>query len=206
MSNILLAASSPWFGSLVWLDYRLAVLFTVILPLVLLIWAFVQKVEVIQRLLSTYWRVASLLIITVYLMIAALPISFLASLMARILIPISLWFWVDLNEELDDLPSSPLKLGFTSWRWAVSLYNALGAIALLPFLPCAFTKSSQELITDPNCRIWLDPPWTYKQMFHPNLTPQFLGFVALVGLAFYFICLAYFIFFKLGKQGRSATS
>ena len=205
MSNIILAATSPWFGSLVWMDYRLAVLFTVILPLILLIWAFVQKVEPIQRLLTTYWRVASLLIITVYLMIAALPISFLASFIARILIPISLWFWVDLNEEIDDLQPSAFKLSFTSWRWAVSIYNGLGAIALLPFLPCAFTKSSKELIADPNCRIWLDPPWLYREIFHPNLTPQFIGFIALVGLAFYVICLGYFIFFKLGKQGRSAT-
>jgi len=204
MFNRLLAVESPWLQSLVWTDYRLAVIFTVVIPLVILIWAFVQKAEAMQRLMITYWRVASLLIITLYLTIAALPISFLASIMARVLIPISLWFWVDLNEEISEMPSSPLKLIFTSWRWAVTVYNTLGAIALIPFVHCAFSKGQKELIADSNCRVWLDPPWLYKETFHHNLTPQFLGFLALVGLAFYLLCLGYFVFFKLGKQGRSA--
>ena len=87
-----------WFRSLVWMDYRLAVLFTVLIPIILLIWAFVQKADGIQRLLTIYWRVSSLLMITVYLMIGGFGVSFISSLMARILIPISLWFWVDLND------------------------------------------------------------------------------------------------------------
>ncbi|WP_254174648.1 DUF3177 family protein [Planktothrix pseudagardhii] len=204
MFNPLLAVQSPWIQPFVWMDYRLAVIFTVILPLVISIWAFVGKVEAIQRLMVIYWRVASLLMITVYLMIAALPISFLSSIMARVLIPISLWFWADLNEEVSEMPASALKLVFTAWRWAVTVYNTLGAIALVPFLHCAFFKGQKELLADPNCRIWLDPPWLYKATFHPNLTEQFLGFLALVGLAFYILCLGYFVFFKLGKQGRSA--
>jgi len=62
------------------------------------------KAEAIQRLLTIYWRVSSLLAITIYLLIAALPVGFISGLMARILIPISLWFWVDLNEEIEDQP------------------------------------------------------------------------------------------------------
>ena len=93
----------------VWADYRLAVLFTVFLPLILLIWAFVQKNESIQRLLTIYWRVASLLMITVYLMIGGLTFSFITGLMARILIPLSLWFWEDLNEEIREQPNSALR-------------------------------------------------------------------------------------------------
>ena len=48
---------------LVWMDYRLAILFTVIAPLILLVWSFIQKKEAMQRLLIIYWRVASLLMI-----------------------------------------------------------------------------------------------------------------------------------------------
>ena len=88
--------------SLVWTDYRLAVLFTVLLPLVLMIWALVRKNEPIHHLFTIYWKVASLLMVTVYLMIGGFQISFLAALMARILIPVALWFWVDLNEEIDE--------------------------------------------------------------------------------------------------------
>ncbi len=204
MLNFLTIANIPVLESLVWMDYRLAVLFTVILPLILLIWAFIQKIDAIQRLLIIYWRVSSLLAITVYLMIAALPIGFISALMARILIPISLWFWLDLNEELDDLRRSPLKLSFTSWRWAITVYNAVGALAFLPFVRCAFLNST-SLVENQSCRIWLDPPWMYKEIFHPNWTPGFLGLLGLTGLVIYLLYFAYFIVVRLGKQGRSAT-
>lgn len=189
-----------WFRPLVWMDYRLAVLFTVVIPLILLLWAFVQKAEAIQRLLTIYWRVASLLAITVYLLIAALPVGFISGLMVRILIPISLWFWVDLNEEIEDQPRGALKLAFTSWRWAISVYTVLGAIAQVPFLQCAVSNTTFV----PFCRVLLEPPLLFKEYFHPNTNPQFLGFLGIVGLVFYVICLSYFVLVKLGKQGRSA--
>jgi hypothetical protein len=126
--------------SLVWTDYRLALLFTVLIPLILLIWAFVQKADSMVRLLIIYWRVSSLLAITVYIMIATWPISFVSGWCARILIPISLWFWADVNEDIEDQPPRPLKLAVTSWRWAVTIYSILGAIASIPFLRCALFK------------------------------------------------------------------
>lgn len=190
-----------WFRPLVWMDYRLALVFTAVIPLILLIWAFVQKAEAMQRLLTIYWRVSSLLAITVYLLIAALPLGFISGLMARILIPISLWFWVDLNEEIEDQPPGALKLTLNSWRWSITVYTILGAIAQLPFLQCAF---SQNVISSSFCRPWLEPPLLFKDYFHPNSTPQFLGFLGIVGLVIYMLCLSYFVLFKLGKQGRSA--
>ncbi len=190
-----------WSRPLVWMDYRLAVLFTVVIPLIVLLWAFVQKAEAVQRLLTIYWRVSSLLAITVYLLIAALPVGFISGIMARILIPISLWFWVDLNEEIEDQPSGALKLAFNSWRWAITVYCLLGAIAQLPLLQCAISK---DLTALPLCRAWSEPPLLFKEYFHPNTTPQFLGFLGIASLIFYVVCLSYFVLVKLGKQGRSA--
>jgi hypothetical protein len=189
--------------SLVWTDYRLAVLFTVFLPLVLLIWAFVQKNEPIQHLITIYWKVASLLMITVYLMIGGFNISFITALMARVLIPISLWFWVDLNEEILEQPSSPLKLMVTAWRWAVTLYNIIGAAILLPFLPCAFSSAR---FAAADCQLWLEPPLLYREYFHGGYTPGFLGFFGILGLAAYLASLAWFVFVRLGKQGRQAIN
>jgi hypothetical protein len=171
------------------------------MPLILLIWAFVQKAEAVQRLLTIYWRVSSLLAITVYLLIPALPVGFISGLMARILIPISLWFWVDLNEEIEDQPRGALKLTFNSWRWAISIYCVLGALSQVPTLQCAFSKNA---LAGPWCRALLEPPLVFKEYFHPNSTPQFLGFLGIVGLIFYLLCLIYFVLVKLGKQGRSA--
>lgn len=183
------------------MDYRLAVLFTVIIPLILLIWAFVQKADAIIRLLTIYWRVSSLLAITIYLLIAPFQVGFLSGLMARILIPISLWFWVDLNEEIEDRPADALKLTFNSWRWAISLYCILAVIAQLPSLQCGFATGA---IAQPQCQAWLEPPLVFKDFFHPNYTPGFLGFLGVAGLIFYVLCLSYFVLFRLGKQGRFA--
>ena len=72
-----------WLESLVWTDYRVAVLFTVLIPLGLLLWALVAKADALQKLMVIYWRVSSLLAITVYLMIGSLPVSFVAALGAR---------------------------------------------------------------------------------------------------------------------------
>ena len=187
--------------SLVWTDYKLAVVFTVLLPLILLIWAAVKRSEAMVRLLIIYWRVASLLAITVYLMIPQLPISFLTGISARIMIPISLWFWVDLNEEIKDRPDTNLKLTLTSWRWAVTIYCILGAIASIPFLPCSLSPGE---IAKPACQVWLEAPLAFKDIFHPNTSAGVLGFFGAFGLFIYTLYLAYFIFVRLGKQGRSA--
>jgi len=192
-----------WFRPLVWMDYRLGVLFTVIIPLILLIWAFVQRADAIVRLLIIYWRVSSLMAIALYLMIPAWPIAFVASFGSRLLVPISLWFWEDINDDIDDRPLRPLKLALTAWRWAITVYLTLGALAFLPFLSCAFSPGS---IKSPFCDVWLEAPRLYKQFFHSGSTtsPQFLGFLGMVGLIIYVLYLSYFVLIRLGKQGRSA--
>ncbi|MEH2378699.1 MAG: DUF3177 family protein [Nostoc sp.] len=191
-----------WFRPFVWIDYRLAVLFLVIIPLILLIWAFVQKAESIQRLLTIYWRISSLVAITIYLMIAQYPVSFISGLMARILIPISLWFWVDLNDEIEYQTSGSLKFIFTSWRWATTVYCILGTLAFIPFLGCAF---SGNVLKTPYCRVWFEAPLLFKEYFHANSKAEFLGFLGITSLVIYVVYLSYFVLIKLGKQGRSAT-
>ncbi|MEH1873498.1 DUF3177 family protein [Nostoc sp.] len=191
-----------WFRPFIWMDYRLAVLFLVIIPLILLIWAFVQKAESIQRLLAIYWRVSSLVAITIYLMIAQYPVSFISGLIAEILIPISLWFWVDINDEIEYQSSGALKFIFTSWRWATTVYCILGAVAFIPFLGCAF---SSNVLKTSYCRVWFEAPLLFKEYFHANSKAEFLGFLGIASLVIYVLYLSYFVLIKLGKQGRSAT-
>ena len=195
--------SSLLIQSLVWTDYRLAVLFTVLFPLILLVWALVARAEVIQQLLVIYWKVSSLLAITVYLMIAGLPFSFLTAVIARVLMPLSLWFWADLNEEIREQPFSLQKLAFTAWRWGITFYCGLGVIFQLPFLRCAF---SQTVLASESCQVWLEAPTLFRQSFHVGFTPGFLGFWAILALVIYMLTLSYFIFVKLGRQGRSALN
>ena len=190
-----------WFEPLIWMDFRLAVIFTVLIPLILLLWAFTQKTTPIQSLLIIYWRVASLLAISVYLAIGSMAISFATAFVAQALIPLSLWFWADLNDEIDDLPPRPLKLGFLAWRWATTLYCTLAAIATIPFLTCALGEAKTDY-----CQAWFKPSWLYYKFFHANSNPSFLSFLGILGLVSYSLYLLYFLVVRLGKQGRSAMA
>lgn len=187
--------------SIAWTDFRLSLLLSIFIPLILTIWATLQKTISIQRLLTIYWRVASLSLFSFYLLIPVWQIGYLTAFFAKILIAISLWFWVDINDEIRDLPKSLFKLSITSWRWAMTLYCLLGAIANVFSLSCAFaTNATQETI----CKIWLEAPWHYKEFMHPKATTGFLGFLGMAGLTVYIISFAYFLLFRLIKQGRIA--
>jgi hypothetical protein len=186
--------------SLVWLDFRLAVVFTVIVPIALLVWAFRAKNQVILRSLTIYWRVSCLLAITVYLLMASLPIGFLTGWTARILMPLSLWFWQDLNEDINRRTGN-LPLLYKSWRWAMTAYCALGTVFGATFLPCGFTQADQ--LSD-RCKVLLEAPLQFKSIFHSGISIDTIAFGAIVALIVYGICFAAFIMFSLPKQGRIA--
>ena len=192
-----------WFVPLIWLDYRLAVLFTVLVPLGLLGWAWAAQAEALKALLVIYWRVASLLAITVYLMIASIPVGFLSALAARLLIPLSLWYWVDLNEEIDEQAQRQLGFVFKTWRWIVTIYSGVGLIAQIGTVSCAF-QGSEALAEVAWCRAWLEPTWLYREYFHGNVNPSFLGFFGIAGLSIYVIYFIYFAMTKLPRNGRIA--
>lgn len=185
---------------LVWTDYRLALLFAVFIPLTILIWSWVQKSEAISLLMTIYWRVASLLAITVYLMIGGWGVGFITSFLSKLLIPISVWFWADLNEEIREQPKKSLHLAFNVWRWAITIYCACGAVVQLFSLPCAFGAAADT------CLAWREPSLAFKDVFHSGLTNGFLGFWGIVGLVIYALYLGYFLVIRLGRQGRIALN
>lgn len=187
--------------SLVWTDYRLSLLFVVIAPLVLLIWSVAKQAKPITHLLVIYWRVASLLLVTVYLMMAESPLSFIVRFCALLLVLISLWFWADLNEEIEDRRGE-LKLAFSTWRWAMTLYCGLAALGQIPFLNCGFSK---EVLAGSMCQAWFHAPWSYKALLHGSTNAGKLGFIAMIALILYGLYFFYFLLFRLAKQGRSAT-
>jgi Protein of unknown function (DUF3177) len=187
--------------SLVWTDFRLAVFFSVFCPLGLLVWAIYKRAKPITHLLIIYWRVASLLAIAVYLMMGQSTIGFVAGFAALFLIPVSLWFWVDLNEEVEDRRGT-LKLMMNGWRWGITIYCAIAALLQVPYLKCA---TSSAAVTAKECQVWLEPSLVLKSMFHAGIRPEKLSFLAIMALVFYGLYLGYFLLFKLTKQGRSAT-
>jgi hypothetical protein len=193
----------PWLNVFVWTDYRLAVIFAVIIPLLLLLWSTITGVNTVQRLMIIYWRVSSLLAISVYLLIAALPIGFITGFLSRFLVPLGLWFWADINEAIEDLPKTPLRLAVRSWRWAMTVYFAIAGCVQVTSLPCTLL-AREALLENTSCKLWLKAPWGYKAVLHPTTTPGFLGFLGIVGLVIYVLYIANFVLFRFRKQGRLA--
>jgi hypothetical protein len=196
------------YRSLVWLDYRLAALFALGLPLVLLVWSALKQERALLRLLGIYWKVASLLLITVLLLTDNRPLGYLLAVVAQLLLVVSVWFWVDLNEELADLPPwRPLPFVVRAWRWGLSTFGLLGALLSAQALDCV-----RGGVTRPLCRVWLEAPddlhggvaRVFDFLFGGSWTGTIAAFVGYVALVGYAVGLLQWLLVRLPKHGRVA--
>lgn len=196
------------YRSLVWMDVRLGVLFGVGVPLVLLVWSLLRREMALLRLLSLYWKASSLLLVTLLLLVDGRPIGYPLLVIAPLLAVASLWFWVDLNEELADMPPwRGLPLTVRIWRWSLTLVNLLGSAFALTALPCL----RQGLRTG-TCPSWLEAPSTLNGaadhlldfIFGADWTPTAAAAIGWVGLVAYVIGLLQWLLVRLPRQGRVA--
>ena len=144
------------YRSLVWLDVRLGLLFAVGLPLVLLIWSAMRQQGSLLRLLGLYWKVASLLFIALLLHVGNQPVAYGLVVLAQLLMVAVVWFWVDLNEELQDLPPwRPLPLTVRIWRWCLTIQGLASAALASSALGCLFSPAAAATA---RCLVWRQPP------------------------------------------------
>ncbi|KGG13126.1 MULTISPECIES: DUF3177 family protein [Prochlorococcus] len=195
------------FHTLVWLTYKLGATFAFGLPLTLLIWANIKKETSIIRLLSIYWKIASLIPISILLITGDRAIGYLTSLASPLLLIISVWFWVDLNEELADLPPwKPLGVIVKVWRWIISFYGLLYLAISLKSLSCI------QSITEPKCFALQEAPDQFhlliKNLFNflfgAAWTEAIAAFTGYLALIVYVVGLIQWILIRLPKQGRIA--
>jgi hypothetical protein len=197
------------YRSLVWLDVRLGVLFAIGLPLVLLVWAAQRREAAMLRLLGIYWKVASLMLIALLLLTDGRPIGYGLLLLAPLLITAALWFWVDLNEELADLPPwRPLPLTVRIWRWALTLQSLLALALAGTALPCL----AGTAISSPHCQVWLAAPaqlhglvaQVFGFVFGGSWSPAVAAFCGYLALVAYAVGLLQWLVVRLPRQGRVA--
>ncbi len=195
------------FTSLVWLVYRLGATFALGLPFVLLIWSSLKSEAAISRLMSIYWKVASLMLISMLLLIGGRPIGYITSFCSPFLIICSIWFWIDLNEELEDQPKlKPLILTVRLWRWALTAYGCLYIYLSSLSLSCINSPIGQ------NCIIWQKIPHSlhlisqniFSFLFGASWTQSLSSFVGYVAMIIYLIGLIQFLIVRIPKQGRIA--
>ena len=196
------------YRTLVWLDYRLAAVFALGLPLVLLVWSALKREQALTRLMGIYWKVASLLLITVLLLTDNRPLGYLLAVLSQLLVVISVWFWVDLNEELADLPPwRPLPFVVRAWRWGLTVFGVLGAALSAVALSCVGGGLAR-----PICRVWLEAPddlhggvaSVFDFVFGGSWTAAIAAFVGYVSLVAYGVGLLQWLVVRLPKQGRVA--
>ena len=212
------ASTEPWVRSIVWTDFRVAVTLFVVAPLALLGWSVVscrppslggEKItnpprtsEVALRLMTSYWQASSLLLITVLLNVQESQLGVATGLIAQAMIVLSLWWWTDLNDEIDGAEPTALISAFSSWRVLASFAATAGVVVQVPFQPCVFAPA---LVDDASCAAWLEPPKFAAQILDLTPSPE-LGLVAAGSCSLYFAVLAYYCAVLLPQVGRSGRA
>jgi len=195
------------YRALVWLTYRLGATVALGLPLVLLIWSAWRRDAVVMRLLGLYWKVASLMAISLLLLTDQRPLGYLTAVVAPVLMVVSVWFWVDLNEELADQPTwRPLPLTVRLWRWTLSGFGVISLVMTATGLRCIGSLGSAE------CRAWLEAPQgmhrvvetVFDFVFGGQWTEAVAAFIGYVALVAYLAGLLQWLLVRLPRYGRVA--
>nr|YP_002049175.1 hypothetical protein PCC_0531 [Paulinella chromatophora]ACB42965.1 hypothetical protein PCC_0531 [Paulinella chromatophora] len=193
---------------IIWYHYRLFALVLVFIPLILIIWAIAEKQHPLVRLLLIYWKMSSLLASTMLLLPDKYPIVYVLNLLSYILTMLSVWFWVDLNEELANLPPwQPLPFAIKVWRWQLSFFCIISQTLRMTTLNCV---SNTQI--SPNCQPWLEAPRELYSLSSEALAFIFggkwnLSIVSFMGQLALFVYCTYFVhwlFTVLQKKGRTA--
>ena len=195
------------YQALVWLTYRLTASFAMGIPLAIFIWALIRKEAAIIRLLSIYWKNASLMAISMLLFAGQSSIGFLSSFVSPFLMVGSVWFWTDLNEEIADFPPKrPLPLTLKIWRWSLSFWGICYTSIAFNSIKCT------QLNVGLACKSWLEAPVNLNKslktifnfLFGANWSESLSAFIGYIGLIAFVIIFIQWLFTHLPKQGRIA--
>ena len=205
--NEIFFLTEPQFQILVWLSYRIAATFAFSLPLLLLIWAKISGLSSIDRLLSIYWKVSSLYAINLLFLSSDSQLGQFISFIAPMLMVGSIWFWVDLNEEIDEMyVYKPISLTTKIWRWTLSFWVILNTGLHLFSWRCLNSISAEY------CDVWREVPYNafitskiiIKFILGGNWTTAFATFFAYLFLILYLIGLIQWLIIQFPKNGRFA--
>ena len=205
--NKIIFLTEPQFQILVWLSYRVAATFAFGLPLFLFIWSKISNSSSIDRLLSIYWKVSSLYAINILFLSSESQLGQLISLISPILMVSSIWFWVDLNEEIEEMYIyNPISLTTRIWRWTLSFWGILNTSLHLFSWRCLSSMNGNY------CDSWREIPYNsfittkviIKFILGGNWTTALATFFAYLALILYLIGLLQWLIIQFPKNGRFA--
>jgi len=175
--------------------------------LFLLIWAKITNLSSIDRLLTIYWKVSSLYAISLLLLSGNNQLGQLILFISPIMMVASIWFWVDLNEEIEEMfIYKPISLTTKIWRWTLSFWGILNTSLHILSWRCL------QSINGNYCDTWREIPYNsfmttkiiIKFILGGNWTTGFATFFAYLALILYLIGLIQWIIIQFPKNGRFA--
>ncbi len=124
-----------------------------------------------------------------------------------LLMTISVWFWNDINDELNEYNLSNFLVTTTKiWRWSMTFISLNFIVQTLNNIRCISS------ITSYDCEIWLKPSSNlflilrnlFNFFFGANFTQPVAKFLGLFALLIYFLGLIQWSIIKLPKSGRNS--
>ena len=191
----------------IWLSFQISIIFLIGIPITLFIWATQKRNRAVSKLISIYWKISLLFLISLLLLIGKYNYSLVFINISTLLMTISVWFWNDINDELKEYDfSCSLTTTTKVWRWSITFIS-------LNFLIQSFRNfSCFSFINSEACEIWLQPSSHFYQVikslfnffFGANFTQPIAKFLGLFALVIYIIGLIQWSIIKLPKSGRNS--
>jgi len=191
----------------IWLSFQLSIIFLIGLPITLFIWSIKKRNKAVNKLLSIYWKISLLFLISLLLLIGKFNYALVITNISTLLMTVSLWFWNDINDELREYDFSYSLITTTKiWRWAVTFISLNFFIQSLQNFNCFSFINSDE------CAIWLQPSSNlylilknlFNFFFGANFTQPIAKFLGLFSLLIYILGLIQWSIIKLPKNGRNS--
>jgi len=191
----------------VWLSFQLSIIFLIGLPFTLFLWAIKKRNKAVNKLLSIYWKISLLFLISLLLLIGEYKYALLITNISTLLMTSSIWFWSDINDELKEYDFSYYLVTTTKvWRWTLTFISLNFLIQSLQNISCFY------LINSASCQIWLQPSSNFyiiiKNLFNflfgANFTQPLAKFLGLFSLLIYLLGLLQWSIIKFPKNGRNS--
>ncbi len=191
----------------IWLSFQLSLVFILGIPLTIFCWSLKNKNKAITKLLTNYWKISLLFLISLILLIGKYNFALLITIISTMLMTISVWFWNDINEELKEYGiSNALTTTTKVWRWSLTFISLNFIIQSLNNIDCFYLVNSTE------CAIWLKPATNFylilKKLFNflfgASFSQPIAKFLGLFALLIYLLGLLQWAIIKLPKSGRNS--
>ena len=190
-----------------WITFELCSVFIVGVPLSIFIWSIKKRNKAIEKLLIIYWKISILFLISLLLFIGGVDFSLLILIISTSLMTISVWFWNDINRELQGYKITDVLITTTkSWRWGLTFISISFLIQSFQDIACLNSINSFE------CLKWSEPSKNLSKLinqlfnflFGANFTEPIAKFVGLFALLIYILGLLQWLIIKFPRSGRNS--